>query len=139
MAFGNFSTRYLLLFGGLFLLTSTAQLYRFLHERSNIWWTPQGRLVPLAGSHDRVEIYARGRSLGVLLDGGQVQITPAAEAGALRASEVGLRFNNWDRVRAERLPGLLIAAATAGAAAVLVLLGLVRGWPRRGVLAAPAR
>ena len=133
MALPNLSARFLLLFGGLLLLTSTAQLYRFLHERSDIWWTPQGRLIPLSESHDRVEIYARGRLLGPLLDGGQVQITPAAETGALRASEVGFRFNNWDRVRAERLPGLLISAATGGAAAALVLIGLLSGRPRRGV------
>jgi hypothetical protein len=45
---------------------------------------------------------------------------------SLGAGDVGLRFNNSDRVRAERLPRLLLSAALFGAAA-LYLLFLVTG------------
>jgi hypothetical protein len=89
---------YLLIFGGLFLLTSSLQLHRLVNARSDIWWTPMARPVPLAQSQDRVEIYARGKLLQQLLAEGQLRIGDAADTSGLTPREVELRFNNWDRV-----------------------------------------
>lgn len=111
-----------------FLLLSSVKLYSFAHQRSDIWWTPAPLSVPLAESRDRVEIYARGAPLQALLDAGRIRI--AGDSSALTPAEVGLRFNNWDRVRAERIPVLLLYSAAAGAAAVVMILWLVS--PRFG-------
>ncbi|HUL02774.1 MAG TPA: hypothetical protein VLV16_06035 [Gemmatimonadales bacterium] len=124
---------YLLVFGFVFLATSGARLYSFLHERSDIWWTPPTMKAPLAESAERVQIYVHDTELQDLLGAGRVQLAAApAPPGAttLVAADVALRFNNWDRVRAERLPGMLVTAATAGSAATLLLLGVVL-WSRR--------
>jgi predicted xylose isomerase-like sugar epimerase len=40
----------------------------------------------------------------------------------LTTQEIGLRFNNWDRVRGQRLPLLLFYAAACGAGVILVLV-----------------
>lgn len=137
MARQRFGPPYLLLFGGIFLLTSIGQLYRFLSERTDIWWTPAATSVPLATSHDRVEIYARGTLLQTLLRDGQLRLGAASDSPVLGLGDVGLRFNNWDRVRAQRIPALLMYAASAGAAAAFVLVGLITTWTgpprRRGV------
>ena len=101
-------------------------LYRELSRRRDIWWTPPTMMVPLPQSADRVEIYARGRPFAALLESGQVQLLDDGRASVLAPGEVGLRFNNWDRVRAAQLPGLLIAAAACGAAALMFVL-LVAG------------
>jgi hypothetical protein len=45
-----------------------------------------------------------------------------ATSPPLDRREVGLRFNNWDRIRAERIPILLTYAAACGADFVLLLL-----------------
>ena len=138
MARQRFGPPYLLIFGGLFLLTSTVQLYRFLNERSDIWWTPAARSVPLPAGRDRVEIYARGTLLQTLLEDGQIRLGAAPDSHVLGVSDVGLRFNNWDRVRAERIPLLLIYAASAGGAAAFVLVGLIIAWtglPRKRAVA----
>ena len=97
-------------------------LYRDLSRPTDIWWTPRTMLVPLTASQDRVEIYARGRPLRTLLDAGQLRIADETGSSVLAASEVGLRFNNWDRVRSERLPLLLAYSAGCGAMAMLFLL-----------------
>jgi len=99
-------------------------LYQELSRRSDIWWTPRAMLVPLAESADRVEIYIRGRPLAALLQTGQIRIAEDAHIGALIPSDIGLRLNNWDRVRAERLPGLLVSAAGCGITALMFLLVL---------------
>jgi hypothetical protein len=76
----------------------------------------------LTDSQDRVRIYARGKPLGVLLEAKQLWIREAAGSSALDPREVGLRFNNWDRVRAARIPMLLTYSAVFGAGVVLLLL-----------------
>jgi len=118
--------RYLLLFlPAAFLLTAGARLYAAFHERNDIWWTPPAMLVPLAQSHDRVAIYVRNTELDDLVAAGRVRLLPDSATGAVTAADIGLRFNNWDRVRAERASSLVISAATAGAAAALLLAGFI--------------
>ncbi len=107
-----------------FFLISAATLYRELSARSDIWWTPYAMLVPLAESKDRVEIYARGKSLAGLLQTGQLRIAEEGGSSTLATGDIGLRFNNWDRVRAERLPLLLAYAAVCGITACIFLLVL---------------
>ncbi len=63
-----------------FFLLSAATLYRELRGPSDIWWTPYTMLVPLDEGRDRVEIYARGKPLGALLEAGQLSV---AENGAI--------------------------------------------------------
>src|SRR5262249_61016156 len=109
------------------LVMAGVPLSRELSSPAYIWWTPRTMLVPLARSQDRVEIYARGKLLPSLLETGEVRIADDTGSSTLAASEIGLRFNNWDRLRAHRHPLLL-----AGAARCVAKRGLV-------VLAAPRR
>ena len=107
--------------GALVLIPALA-LYRELSRRPDIWWTPPAMAFSLTESQDRVRIYARGKPLGALLDAKQLWIGEAAGSSALDPREVGLRFNNWDRVRAARIPMLLAYSAALGAGAVLLLV-----------------
>jgi len=105
-------------------LVAAAPLYRELSQPSDIWWTPYAMRVPLADSKDRVEIYVRGKSLAALLQAGELRIAENGALGTLATSDVGLRFNNWDRVRVQRLPVLLAYAGVCGVVASMFLLVL---------------
>src|SRR5256885_16278493 len=85
------------------LLVSALNLFSFFHQRSNIWWTPLPMSTPLALSGDRVEVYARGTDLRMLVDGGQVRI------GGTRLTARGFpaRLNHLGSQRAERVPMLV--------------------------------
>ena len=116
-----------LVFAGLslvFFFIAAAPLYRELARRSDIWWTPRTMLVPLAETRDRVEIYTRGKPLAALLQAGQLRIAEEGGSSILAPSDVGLRFNNWDRVRVERIPLMLVYAAACGITACIFLLFL---------------
>jgi hypothetical protein len=109
----------------LFLIPALA-LYGELSKRADIWWTPRPLMVPPTQATDRVEVYVRGKPLVVLLEAGQLRVMDEASASILATSDFGFRFNNWDRVRAQRIPILLGYAAMCGATATLFLL-LVTG------------
>jgi len=105
----------------LFLIPALS-LYRDLARRDDIWWTPYALRVPLAESQDRVEIYVGGRPIGALLEAGELRLSDQPGSSILSPQEIGLRFNNWDRVRARRIPVLLTYAAACGAMGMLFLL-----------------
>jgi hypothetical protein len=124
-----------LFFSGLtavLLLIPAGAIYRELSTRADIWWTPHAMLIPLTASRERVEIYVRGKPIEALLEAGQLRIADQAGSSALAADEVGLRLNNWDRVRAERRPLLLAYAGAVGAGAMLLLLWLTGRLAYRG-------
>jgi len=115
----------------LFLIPAIA-LYSELHRRSDIWWTPPSMMVPLAAGTDRVEVYAGDKRLDALLDGGQVQLLTSSGPIVLAKSDIRLRFNNWDRIRGERVAPLLIYGAACGVTALLFLLLLTGRLAYRG-------
>lgn len=116
---------YLLAFGSMILLLSALQLVTFFAQSSDIWWTPKALSVPLADASDRVEVYVRDAPLQDQIGAGRIQLVTDVGAGAIVGSDVRLRFNNWDRVRAQRLPILIGTAFCAGASSVLLLLGIL--------------
>lgn len=123
----------MIVLGSVFLVTSGARLYSFLTTRSDIWWTPPDKAVPFTDTKDRVQILVQGIELGEVMAAGRLRLTPPPLAAILAPLDFTVRFNNWDRVRAERLPDMLIAAATVGSAATVLLFGVVL-WRRRRTL-----
>jgi hypothetical protein len=118
--------RYLLLIlPTTFLLISAARLYAFFQERDDIWWTPRAMSIPLEAAHDRVRVYLHGNEMDDLVAARRLLLQNDSGTSAVSRQDIGLRFNNWDRVRAERIPALLISAVTVGAAAGLLLSGLI--------------
>jgi hypothetical protein len=118
--------RYLsLILPAVFLATSGSRLYSFFQQRPEIWWTPKAMSVPLEAGHHRVTVYVQGKELDDLVAKRQLLLQDDSGTRVVTRMDLGLRFNNWDRVRADQIPSLLISAATAGAAAALLLVGLV--------------
>jgi hypothetical protein len=114
------------------LAMAAVPIYSELTRQSDIWWTPPSRLVPLDEAKDRVQIYARGRPLDDLIQAGQLRIAADGSSSVLQTSDIGLRLNNWDRIRSERFPGLLISAAGFGIGAMMFLLILTGRLAYRG-------
>jgi len=106
-----------------FLLLSSLRLYSYLRQPSDIWWTPAQLAVRLPDSSDRVEIYLRGALLQTLVGAGRLKIM--GDSAPVAAAEVRLRFNNWDRVRAERIASLVLWSALAGAMTMLLAVWLI--------------
>jgi hypothetical protein len=110
-------------------------IYRELSGHSDIWWTPFTMLVPLADGKDRVEIYVRREPLAALLQARQLRIEDDDSSSVLAAGDIGLRFNNRDRVRGEHISFLLACATMCGVAALTLLLVLTGRLAYRGEMA----
>ena len=123
--------KFWLVFGIVIFLIPASHLFRFFTQRSDIWWTPKALSVPLLESSDRVEIYVHSELLQEQLSAQRLQVLTNQGLVTLRGSDVTLRFNNYDRVRAEQTPVLLSAAGGAGMAAVFVFLPILGRWPPR--------
>ena len=121
---------YLLVFGGSFFLVSCIQLVRFYAQRDDIRWTPIASPLSLEQSRDRVELYVRGVSLQNALQSGRLQLGDSGPT-AITASDIGIRLNNNDRVKVERLPLVVMSAAGAGFTGLVLLLGLLGMVPSR--------
>lgn len=121
------SRRFLLIFGGVFFLMSALQIVRFLNQPADIWWTPKALGLPLADTSDRVEVYVRDVALQEHVKAGRVQLLTDTGATPVTESDMRLRFNNWDRIRAQRIPSLLTAGIGLGASGVFFLFGVL-GW-----------
>jgi len=119
--------KYLFIFGGFFFVVSAAQLARFFVQAADIWWTPMALAVPLADASDRVQVYVRDAALGELLEADRVQLVSESSAAPIAGADVRLRFDNWDRVRAERIPEVVSAGIALGASATFLLIGVL-GW-----------
>jgi hypothetical protein len=111
------------------LLIPASQLFRFFTQRSDIWWTPKPLAMPLAESTDRVEIYVRGELLQEQLRAQRLRVFTDGAAATVGVGDVTLRFNNRDRVRADQIPTLLVAALVTGVVGVFVVLSGLGIWP----------
>ncbi len=123
----NLARLYLLLFGGIFFITSCVNLVRFYRTPNDIWWTPITAPMSLEQSRDKVEVYIRGVPLQNALQSGRVQFAGQSGSSPVTTAEIGIRLNNRDRIKAERVPLMIASAAGAGFTGLLFLLGLI-GW-----------
>ncbi len=126
---------YLLVFGGSFFLVSCMQLIRFYYQRDDIWWTPVASPLSLEQSRERVEFYVRGVPLQNAIQSGRLQLVGESGPTAITASDIGIRLNNNDRVKVERLPLIVMSAAGAGFTGLVLLLGLLGLAPSRPISA----
>jgi hypothetical protein len=118
---------FMLIFGGVFFLLSALQIVRFYNQPADIWWTPEALGLPVADTSDRVEVYVRGVALQQYLKAGRVQLLTNTGATPVTESDMRLRFNNWDRIRAQRIPSLLGAGIGLGVSGVFFMFGVL-GW-----------
>lgn len=119
------------------LLIPAVPLIRELSRPSDIWWTPKTLAVSLSESAKRVEVLVRGRSLRPLVDEGQIRISTDSAVPVVSAGDITFRFNNWDRVRAQKIPVLLVYAFVIGVVLTLLILVLTRKLAYRDEVSAP--
>ncbi len=110
-----------LIMGSIMVSLGLAELGRMVFERTDIWWTPMNHALSLDDARARVLIYVQGQELEERVERGELFLRTEAGTAAVSASDVALRFNNWDKIRASRLPIAALAAALTAVGLVLIV------------------
>ncbi|MGB8401093.1 hypothetical protein [Bradyrhizobium sp.] len=111
-----------LLVGILLTVLPALMLVQHVGGTSDIWWTPLTMAPTIADARDRAEIYVGDRPLSEEVASGHLQRVTDSGTVAVRPADLRVRFNNWDRVRAARLPLIAFDAGLLGIG--LALLGI---------------
>ena len=104
-------------FIGFFLVLFPTVVLLQLGGRSDIWWTPVPMAPTLDGAHGRVVVLIGGEPLAREIEAGRIQRVTETGTAPVAPTDVRVRLNNWDAVRASRLP-------TAAALGALIGIGL---------------
>ena len=120
----------LLLIGILMTIYGAIGVSQRLGGNPDIWWTPMAMAPTLAKSSDRAVVFVSGNPLERAIEAGKIQLVTDAGPVPLRPDEIRVRFNNWDRVRAERLPFVALNAALLGMGLALLGVGTRRAAAR---------
>lgn len=110
----------LLIFGVVVFFVFGAQLIiPLVQHRGNVW-TPVDLKVPIEGSEDRVDVYIHDTRLVDLLDGESLVLNIDSDEEALTTEDVTFRFNNYDRIRASKIPSIGFQSAMVMASLMVI-------------------
>ncbi len=112
----------------LFIGTSFAvDMYQIVRGNHDIWWTHRDMRLPLAQTRNEVEIYVAGKQLEQHLSTGSLlRMETNGRQRRITASDVSVRLNNWNRVKASLLMKTTLTGIGLGAALAMLAIGLVR-------------
>ncbi len=94
--------------------------------RSDIWWTPMELALTLPAAANEFELYLSGELLQRQVERGALAVQ--GENGTMRPvapTEIKVRLNNWQKIRAERLHGAVFAAFSLGISMTCLVLGII--------------
>ncbi len=119
-----------LLGGGVVLALALAGLWRVQSAPVDTSLTPAHLAPPLSAVADRFEVLVAGVPLQKAIADKRLLLAGENGAATLVVPDAAVRLNDAERVRAARVPSLLVLSAFAGGGLVLFLIGLVA--PRIG-------
>lgn len=111
----------LLIFGIIVFFVFGSQLIIPLVQHRGFEWTP---MTPIAESEDRVDVYIRDTRLIDLLDGQSLVLIINSEEEGLTTEDVTIRFNNYDRIRASKIPLIGFQSAMVMASVLVIAFAL---------------
>ena len=113
------------------LVTSGSMLFTHLYQvfwgNEDIWWTPAQLRLTVEETRDRFQMTIGGKSLRKrLADGSLFAVDPGGAQYRVVSKDVGVRINNWDRVKASRIAFAAISSFGFGVSLTLLIVGLVQ-------------
>jgi len=114
-----------LLGGGVILVLALVGLWKVQTAPVDTSLTPAHLAPPLSTLEGRAEVLVAGMPLQKAIDDKRLFLAGDNGAAAQVVPEATVRVNEAERIRAARVPSLLVLAAMAGGGFVLFLIGLL--------------
>lgn len=112
---------------GVFTIGSAllTQMYQAFWGDETIWWTPAQLSLTVEETGDRFQMTIGGKALPKhLADGSLFAVDPNGNSYRVVSKDVGVRMNNWDRVKGTLLTQALAASFGFGVSLTLLIVGL---------------
>jgi len=119
-----------------------AQFGRAVWGNQDIWWTPKSMALTLDETKDSFQVLIGGEPLARRLEAGALlAVGPQGERYKIVPGDIGVRLNNWPRVKASFLNAAVCSAFMLGVSFACLVLGLTQIIQARrpGKAAAPDR
>jgi hypothetical protein len=116
---------------GVFIFGSSffVDLYRAFWGNETIWWTAQTQRLPVEATRGSVELYINGKLLQKhLADGTLLVVDANGTPSPVATDAVGVRLNNWDKVKAGILTSTTMTGFGFGVAVTLLVIGAVQSF-----------
>jgi hypothetical protein len=112
------------------VVTSGSMLFTHMYQAfwgdENIWWTHSRMNLTVEETGDRFRMTIGGKALRKhLSDGTLFAVDPNGDQYRVVSRDVGVRVNNWDRVKGTLLTGALPSSFGFGVSLALLIVGLV--------------
>lgn len=113
------------------LFTSGSMLFTHLYQvfwgNEDIWWTLAQLRLTVEETRDRFQMTIGGKSLRKhLADGTLSAVELNGNPYRVVSRDVGVRVNNWDRVKGSILTGALFSSFGFGMSLAFLIVGLVQ-------------
>lgn len=113
------------------VVTSGSMLFTHLYQAfwgdETIWWTPPKLRLRVEVTEDRFQMTIGGKALRKHLSEGTLfAVDPKGGQYRVVSSDVGIRVNNWDRVKGGILTGALASSFGFGLSLAFLIVGLVQ-------------
>jgi len=108
--------------------TSGSMLFTHLYQafwgNENIWWTPLQLHLTVEETGNRFQMSVGGKALQKhLADGTLFAVDPNGQQYRVVSKDVGVRVNNWDRVKGTILTGALATSFGFGVSLTFLIIG----------------
>lgn len=114
---------------GVFIFGSSffVDLYRAFWGNETIWWTTQTQRLPIEQTRNSVELYINNTLLQKhLADGTLLVVDANGTPSPVVTGAVGVRLNNWDKVKTGILTNTTLTGFGFGVAVTLLVIGAVQ-------------
>jgi len=112
------------------VVTSGSMLFTHLYQafwgNETIWWTPPQLRLRVEETGDLFQMTIGGKALRKHLSEGTLfAVDPNGDQYCVVSRDVGVRINNWERVKGTILTGALASSFGFGASLAFLLAGLI--------------
>ena len=119
-----------LILGIIMLAVSISYLLEVMLQPDNIWWTPASMELTLDETKDRVEVYVDGRIIQDVVKDQHLWVAKGQKIQPVKVEDVGIRLNNWSRVRAQQVPRVIYLSVIFALGVVFLIAGVLMAMGR---------
>lgn len=117
-----------IIIGAIMCFVGVVQMVLFFMEDENIWWTPRSMMLQPKEAMNKVRIFINEKPISQqLVDGIFIEVTEkdTTHMKRIHSEDIGLRLNNYYRVRSKQIPKVIISTVMVTVGVLFLVFGIL--------------